>query len=179
MPSLLEKIKEQLQDAIAKGWIAAITTLIVLIIGYFGPPIIPVLTSIPNNIILALFALSLLFIIFLLFYSFDLSKQLKNLKLENLKAEKFTKGFGILWDKDYDPHCPSCKTMLSNYEEKRIKSRLRGQFMCINCNKPVYLSDQDGFICFDDAIVQLKQGKTGNSISMKLFSTLYSLLSNN
>lgn len=32
-------------------------------------------------------------------------------------SNKFTPKFGVLWDKNKEPYCPSCKTYLSGYTE--------------------------------------------------------------
>jgi uncharacterized membrane protein YqjE len=103
MSDLFKKLKEESENAFVKGWVAAITTLIIALGAYFGPLIIPVLDSVPNNILLTFLGLFLMIIIGLSFWIWHLSEQLKNLKLENLKTEQFIKGYGVLWDKNYEP----------------------------------------------------------------------------
>jgi len=155
---MLKKVKEKIEESIFQILFGAIAGLLAIIATHIVSLVLPVLASIPNNVLLALLALSLLINIGLWFYTLHLSKQLKN-----LQDTKFNIGFGVLWDKDREPHCPVCKNLLSAYEEKRIKNKIRGELTCINCNKTIPLSDQDGFYRLDDAKEELKQRITKTS----------------
>jgi len=151
MSNLFEKAKEKIQENIVQAFIGAISGLVIVIAGYFGPFVIPIFVSIPNNILLASLALSVLINIGLLFYLSHLSQT---------QMENFIKRFGVLWDKDHQPHCPACKNLLSGYEETlggTLKTK-RGRFTCINCNRPVEMStDHGSFISFSQAKEQLKE----------------------
>jgi len=160
MPNLIEKAKEQIQESIVQILFGAIAGLMAVIAAYVGPLVLPVFNSIPNNVLLTLLALSLLINIGLWYYVSHLSKQLRN-----LQDTKFTKRFGILWDKNYEPHCPSCKNMPSGYQEiKGTPKNRRAQFTCVNCKTTIQLSDQDGFVPLDYAREQLKQENIGYSV---------------
>jgi hypothetical protein len=50
--------------------------------------------------------------------------------------------FGLLWDRDANPHCPSCRTQLSNYRENYVTTgMMRGEpgFKCLHCNHIVFI----------------------------------------
>ena len=149
MSNLFEKAKEKIQESIVQMFFAAITALLALIAVNVGALVLPVLGSIQNNVLLALLALSLLINVGLWLYASHISKQLRNLQDTN-----FTKRFGILWDKDYGPHCQACKTLLSSHHTVSGGSR----FNCVKCGDHVALPSNKGIpISLVDAVKELNQ----------------------
>lgn len=47
--------------------------------------------------------------------------------------------FGILWNKDTDPFCPSCKTLLTNYSNRGSSNDPSWGFKCIKCDTVISL----------------------------------------
>lgn len=112
---MINKINEKIQESILQILFRAMAGLVSVIVAYVGPLVLPVFDSIPNNVLLALLALSLLINIGLWFYVSRLSKQFRN-----LQDSKFTKRFGVFWDQDYQPYCPACKILLSSHHPLNV-----------------------------------------------------------
>jgi hypothetical protein len=53
------------------------------------------------------------------------------------KERQLTGHIGILWDKDKNPYCPACETLLGGYAFYEEKPALR----CVKCEKAVFLFD--------------------------------------
>jgi hypothetical protein len=66
--------------------------------------------------------------------------------------DNFKKAYGVLWDKNKKPHCPSCKTYLSGYTARVENCQMHFLFWCHKHGKAVYLFDDYGSpISFDEA----------------------------
>jgi hypothetical protein len=50
--------------------------------------------------------------------------------------DKFKPKFGILWDKNKEPYCPACKTLLSGYTEEPPDHFF---FWCHHCKTNVFI----------------------------------------
>ena len=63
-----------------------------------------------------------------------------------LNKIKLKPRFGLYWDKENNPYCPSCKSLLSNYYEDSLYSKIDPHFICIKCgsNKPIHIRDENG-----------------------------------
>ena len=60
--------------------------------------------------------------------------------LRRRPQEKLRPCFGILWDKDANPYCPSCQKLLSNYHEgQHYVPSLR----CTACQKSFTITDEE------------------------------------
>ena len=71
---------------------------------------------------------------------------------------EFYKDFGVLWDNNLIPHCPSCKTMLSNYANYHIGNNVfRPGLKCISCDSILYFFDESHFhISLEEAKKQVR-----------------------
>jgi hypothetical protein len=64
--------------------------------------------------------------------------------------------FGIYWDKNKQPHCPTCKTPLSRYKEEQSASgNFSAYFLCPKCRLPIYLQNDEAPITLQQAKKQL------------------------
>ena len=49
--------------------------------------------------------------------------------------------FGLYWDKEANPFCPACQSLLTGYS---IALGGEGYFACVKCNRTILLSDRTG-----------------------------------
>ena len=125
-----EKLKEALLGRISEGVAAAIIALI-LWAGYeLTPALLPAIESvISKRVLLALFISSLLLNIVLAIVIWATKKK-----------GKFILKYGIYWDKNKNPYCPSCKTPLAAYG----RYTLGLGYYCRACRKEFPLADSTG-----------------------------------
>ena len=128
--SFTDKIKESIMSRAAESVAAAITVLIAWVAYQVAPAILPAIeTALSKRVILALLLLSLVLnIVFFLFVR------------AVSKKESFKLKYGIYWDKDKNPHCPSCKIPVAAYGKY---SSGKGYF-CRSCGKLFPLADASG-----------------------------------
>ena len=79
------------------------------------------------------------------------------LLIRRRRRGRFSARFQILWDRKLTPHCPHCRTPLSDWGvydsvkfEKQGKAMSRapvtfGAYRCVPCMKKIRLVDEDGF----------------------------------
>lgn len=73
--------------------------------------------------------------------------------------EKFIKLFGILWDKNYQPHCDTHKNLLQSYRRYATADPAisRWGFTCPDCKNLIIIADQNGnYITQEDAVKKIK-----------------------
>jgi len=143
---MIQKIKDQLLSHVVTIGIGMVGALLLFVGKEVLPPVLPVLLGkMPSRAILALLALSIILNIALLVIVLLVRKQ------QRLKVM-----FGIYWDSDNVPHCPSCKSMLCNYDYYRSDYGGFG-FYCIKCGKFVAIQDESGQnIPLPEALARLK-----------------------
>jgi hypothetical protein len=106
MKVFIDKLIEKSADLL----IGAVAGLIIIIAGMIGPKIIPALSPVlSKELLLTALTLSVLINLALLVTVLVLSRK-----------EKLTYKFGILWGKDFVPHCPSCKGVLGQYANAHV-----------------------------------------------------------
>jgi len=132
--------KELLRDTIVKY--SAISVLGLLgflgakVLDSFGPPIVSkVLPEIPNTTLLSI---SLLLLVICLIEA----GYIAFVKSQN----KFSSKFGIYWDKKATPHCPSCKSLLTQYGLYGHGVDRRLALFCLKCQKKISIANDDGNI---------------------------------
>jgi hypothetical protein len=136
-----------------------ITLLLTSLSGLFGillgsiyseivPIILPTLTQqLPITVLLKILSVAIIL--------FFLSVVLTIFVYLNYKP-KYKARFGILWDKDKQAYCPSCKTLLSNYQPF-VHSSVKTSYMynCIKCDRMIPINDKGMPITLEDAIKKI------------------------
>lgn len=126
----IEKVKETLLSKAAEGVAASLTVLVVWAGYELAPVVLPAIESGTSKkailaLLLSSFALNILF--GLLVWSLS-------------KKEPFKLKYGIYWDREKNPHCPSCKKPIATY------GTYRGGvgYYCKPCGNVFPLADASG-----------------------------------
>lgn len=126
-----DKVKDSLVNRAAECMAASLTTLLLWVVYQVSPALIPAIeTVISKRVLLALLAASI--ILNILFFL---------LVLSNAKKDSFRLKYGIYWDMQKNPHCPSCKTPLAAYGDYQLGGV---GYRCIPCKKVFPLTDANG-----------------------------------
>lgn len=127
---LLEKLKEAVLSRAVEASAASMLVIAGFLANDIVLPLLPYIESaVSKKSMLSLLALSLFANIALLALIFLLTRR-----------SQFVLKYGIYWDKDKNPHCPSCKTPVATYNEY---SSGKGYF-CKPCKKLFPLADASG-----------------------------------
>lgn len=128
---LIERVKEALLSRAAEGVAASVTVLIVWTCYELAPSVLPAIESaVSKKVILALLLSSGILNVTFLLVIWSLNKK-GPLRLK----------YGIYWDKDKNPHCPSCKKPISAYDSYRHGGL---GYYCKPCEKIFPLTDATG-----------------------------------
>ncbi len=126
-----EKVREAIQSKAVESAVASITVLFVWAMYQLAPVILPAIEGAASKQVLLALVLS----------SFGLNAILVLLVWSLSKNEPFRLKYGIYWDKEKNPHCPSCKTPVAAYGN--YQSGGRGYY-CKPCKKVFPLADAAG-----------------------------------
>lgn len=126
-----DKVKDSLVNRAAECMAASLMTLLLWVAYQVIPALIPTIeTVISKKILLALLAVSIILnIIFLL------------MVWSTAKKGSFRLKYGIYWDMQKNPHCPSCKVPLAAYAAYQFGGV---GYRCIPCKKVFALTDANG-----------------------------------
>jgi hypothetical protein len=129
----IERVKESFLSHIASFFAVAITTLLIWTGQQLTPIILPAIeANISKAFLFSLFLSSLVLnLIFVVSIWIINNKNSNNLKLK----------YGILWDKDKNPYCPSCKKPGIAYGTYGYSG---DGYYCQPCNKVFLLKDALG-----------------------------------
>jgi hypothetical protein len=128
---LIRKLQDSLVDRIAEAVWAGVAVVLMWAAYQVVPAVLPAIESnVPGRVIVALLAVS--FVLNLLFALLLWRGRPSETPLR-LK-------YGILWDRDGNPHCPACRTPTSAYGKFGSG---RG-YHCPPCNKTFRLADASG-----------------------------------
>ncbi len=125
-----EKVKEIIISRVTEGLAISVSILVIWVASVVGPALMPAIElSLSKSLLVSLLMASLVLnIVFLgLFRVFQ-------------KKIDFRLKYGIYWDSDKNPHCPSCKKPISSYD----KYITGWGYYCKPCNKVFPLSDASG-----------------------------------
>lgn len=126
-----EKLKDSIIDRTAEGFAASLTVLAAWLAYQIAPAILPAIEkTISTRVLLAILSLSLLLNIAFLLVIWLTSRS------ENLVLK-----YGIYWDSQKNPHCPSCKKPLSAYGQYRYSGK---GYYCKPCKAVMPLADAQG-----------------------------------
>lgn len=125
--SFIDKVKDSITTRAAEVIAASFTVLLAWVASQVAPAIE---SAISKQVLLALLATSLVLnVIFFFIVWLNAKKELLRLK------------YGIYWDKDKNPHCPSCKTPVATYGYYSTDGY---GYYCKPCNKVFPLADASG-----------------------------------
>jgi hypothetical protein len=127
--SLANKLKEKVVERAAEIAVTPIVVLLIWVGHELVPILLPLADSISKQIFLALLLASLLINVLLAF-----------LISVATKKPPFRLKYGIYWDAEKNPHCPSCKTPVAGYAQYSIGAG----YQCKPCGKIYPLTDADG-----------------------------------
>ena len=129
--SALEKIQDGFFEHLGTAVAIAIVGLVAWISSQIAPIIAPAIeASLSTRVLIGFLGLSL-------FLNFALAVAVW--RQPSKKADLRLK-FGILWDKDKNPHCPVCKNGGLHYGDWNYQLG----YHCNNCNKVFGLTDSAG-----------------------------------
>jgi hypothetical protein len=130
--SIADKLKETILSRAVEASAACITILLGWASSEIAPILLPAIEAVATKkLLLSILGLSLLINLALLAIVWLLSKKPPQLQLK----------YGIYWDKDKNPHCPSCQKPVAAYGEY---SMLGKGYYCKPCNKVFPLADASG-----------------------------------
>lgn len=147
---IFDEIKKISLTAIITILITSIlTTIVTAWIAVQDPLSELVLENVPKSIIILLPLLLLVLLVIALVYIYLIKKKDKL---------NLFKGLGVYWDSDYNPHCPHCKSLLSNYANYETGfNKYKPGYKCINCKVIIHLSDgSNKFLTYNEAITLIK-----------------------
>jgi hypothetical protein len=130
MPAL-QKIQDGFFEHLGSTIVLSIVGLLSWLFLSLAPAVAPVLRQhLSVDVLLAVLGVSVLLNAGLLFVVIYLRESESPLRLK----------FGILWDKDKNPHCPVCKRAGLQYGEWSFQPG----YLCNPCNKTFALADESG-----------------------------------
>lgn len=157
--SWLTKLKEKVQEHTILGLFALITLLSLIIWRAVPAEVWDRVSEVtPKRVLWAL--LGLLAIVSMLGGAY-----IRNLR-HQLASNLFWR-FGVLWDKKQTPHCPACSKPLGRYAAYIIVVSPQWGFMCVQCNKVISMSDDEGnILTFKEAKALLNsKAQSNNSLN--------------
>ena len=129
--SFLDKVKDSIVTRAAEGIAASLTVLLMWATYQVAPVVLPAIEAVVSKQVLpALLVTSLALNVIFLVVVWLTSKK-----------EPFRLKYGIYWDKDKNPHCPSCKIPVATYGEYQVGGK---GYYCKPCNKVFALADASG-----------------------------------
>ncbi|MBZ4187216.1 hypothetical protein K7B09_12880 [Thermomonas sp. RSS23] len=128
---LIDKLKDTLADRAAEAIASSLTVVLAWAAYQIAPAILPAIEDVVSKrFLLALLATSsALNVIF--FVATWYSSKSDDLRLK----------YGVYWDKQKNPHCPSCKKPISGYASYQFHGK---GYYCKPCNKVFPLTDAQG-----------------------------------
>lgn len=129
--TFFRKLKDAMAERAAEGVAASLAVLLVWAASQITPAVLPAVeAAVSKQVLLALLvssiALNIIFFIVICFHSKSDVLQLK---------------YGIYWDKQKNPHCPSCKKPISGYGDYGFNGT---GYYCKTCDQIFPLADAMG-----------------------------------
>jgi hypothetical protein len=128
---VIDKLKDALAERAAEAIAASLTVLLVWAAYQIAPAILPAIEDVVSKrVLLALLvtsaALNVIFLVVVWYSS---------------KGDGLRLKYGVYWDKQKNPHCPSCKKPISGYASYQFHGK---GYYCKPCNKVYPLTDAQG-----------------------------------
>ncbi len=124
---IIEAIKEHTAKNIVAMILGVLSYFVLSVYSDILPNILPMLQRLPNTTIIKICIVAIILFVLSLVLSFVIYRSYK---------PRFKARFGILWDKDKEPFCPSCQTYLSDYTVNRNPDEY--YFWCHTCKANVF-----------------------------------------
>ncbi|HUX90139.1 MAG TPA: hypothetical protein VMV48_05560 [Gallionellaceae bacterium] len=129
--TFFDHVKDSIATRAAEGIAASLTVLLVWAAYQVAPVALPAIeAAVSKQVLLALLVTSLVLNFIFLIVVWLTSKK-----------EPFRLKYGIYWDKDKNPHCPSCKIPVAAYGDYQLGGR---GYYCKPCKKVFALADASG-----------------------------------
>ncbi len=129
--SLLDKVKDSLATRAAEAIAASLTVLLAWAAYQIAPSVLPAIeAAVSKQVLLALLVTSVALNVVFLFTVWFVSRR------EPLRLK-----CGIYWDREKNPHCPSCKTPVAAYGKYSVGGE---GYYCKPCGKVFPLADASG-----------------------------------
>ena len=126
----LATVKDNLADRTAEGIAASLTVLLVWAAYQIAPVVLPAIEAVTSKkTLLALLVTSLVLNLVFALVVFSVAKR-----------KEFRVKYGIYWDREKNPHCPSCKIPIAGYDSYGSGKG----YYCKPCNKVFRLTDVSG-----------------------------------
>ncbi len=128
--NVADKIKDKIIKHAAEGAIASVAILLVWVANKLAPIVLPLIeNNLSNQVLLALLLASIAINILLVILIYSVTKK-SPLKLK----------YGIYWDSEKNPYCPSCQKPIAGYNEYIYQKG----YYCKPCDKVFPLTDVSG-----------------------------------
>lgn len=151
MAKIIDQLKTISITTILTVLVSGLVTMLVTIwLSIRDPMADIVISTVPKSVVVILPLLLLSSLILAVSYIFYLRNKLK---------DKLFISFGIYWDNNLNPYCPTCQKLLSNYAlYKDASGHSRPGLFCINCKHVVRISDGETiFMAIDEAKDKLQR----------------------
>lgn len=126
-----DKLKDALAERAAEAIAASLTVVLAWAAYQIAPAILPAIESaVSKRVLLALLVTSAALNVVFLAIAWYLSKG------DGLRLK-----YGVYWDKQKNPHCPSCKKPISAYDSYQFHGK---GYYCKPCNQVFPLTDVHG-----------------------------------
>lgn len=113
--------------------IALLSVVTVIFISIYDPLHRIIEKNVPISTLLILILVLFVLLILCLSYIVSIKRKAKlNLRI----------ALGAYWDKELNPYCPSCKTMLTNYGVYETLRKFERGMECISCKKIIFFGDE-------------------------------------
>lgn len=128
----VDNLKDALVERAAELIAASLTVVFVWASYQIAPAVLPAIKdAVSTRVLLALLVTSLILNFIFLLIAW-VSSRGDGLRLK----------YGVYWDKQKNPHCPSCKRPLSRYGEYHLSGT---GYFCKACNEVIPLADARGY----------------------------------
>lgn len=129
--TFFSKLKDKITERAAEGIAASLTVLLVWAALQISPVVLPAIEAVVSKqILLALLVSSIVLnFIFALIVWFSSKSDVLRLK------------YGVYWDRQKNPHCPSCKKPISDYNDYGLSGT---GYNCRPCRQIFPLTDATG-----------------------------------
>ena len=125
------KLKEAVLSRAVESGVASIVVLLVWAVSQIYPVLFPAIeAAATKKLLLSLLALSAILNLLFLAFIWLLSKN-----------DSFKLKYGIYWDKNKNPHCPSCQKPVATYNDYGHSGK---GYYCKPCNQVFPLADASG-----------------------------------
>lgn len=142
------KLKEKAEEHTISGLFALIVLLSLIVWGAVPSEVWDRVSEVtPKRALWALTGLQLIAAILASAYIYNLRKQRKKIQAENVRLQDLIDNpprvfrFGVYWDKDLIPYCPSCLKPLTNYGNWQYGG---WGFNCVSCKDTVRMHNDEG-----------------------------------